>query len=242
MFTEEFGKNNDRIIVMLHGAFDVHTFARQYELADRYHLIVPHIMGYGKHTDRDFVMPDAVNELEDFIRGLGRKVTLVGMSLGAQLAYQLVCQAQELFERAVIVSPWLLKTPEVTEEKVRSNAKELEALQRGEAGGMGSFLQAMTEDQKRDFWSQIDGVTMTTVENCLRNGIVISDAFRKVKIPVTAMAGDREIPTLIKSVEMMDEMNPLCSGEIWMGAGHNIPMKFWELFNKRLRGLMEAED
>ena len=52
MRIEEFGKENDEIIIMLHGANFVHSFGGQYTLAKEYHLIVPHLMGFGDHTDR----------------------------------------------------------------------------------------------------------------------------------------------------------------------------------------------
>ncbi len=40
---EEYGKEKEKAIVMLHGAYFVHTYGRQYSLAKRYHLIVPPI-------------------------------------------------------------------------------------------------------------------------------------------------------------------------------------------------------
>ena len=54
MKIEELGKENERIIIMLHGANFVHSFGKQYPLADTYHIIVPHIMGYGDETGRIF--------------------------------------------------------------------------------------------------------------------------------------------------------------------------------------------
>lgn len=86
MRIEEYGKENDKIIVMLHGAYFVHSFGRQYVLANRYHIIVPHIMGFGEEADRTFDAEACTKELAEFIRTLGKKVTLVGFSLGAQLA------------------------------------------------------------------------------------------------------------------------------------------------------------
>ncbi len=50
----EYGKENDKTIVFLHGANFVHSFGRQYPLAEKYHLIIPHIMGYGDASDEIF--------------------------------------------------------------------------------------------------------------------------------------------------------------------------------------------
>ena len=54
MKVEEYGKGNPKTIVMLHGAFFVHTYGRQYQLSQEYHIVVPHIMGFGDKTDRIF--------------------------------------------------------------------------------------------------------------------------------------------------------------------------------------------
>ena len=37
----EYGKENDKTIVFLHGANFVHSFGRQYPLAEKHHLIIP---------------------------------------------------------------------------------------------------------------------------------------------------------------------------------------------------------
>ena len=79
----EYGKENDKTIVFLHGANFVHSFGRQYPLAEKYHLIIPHIMGYGDAADEIFDTETAVKQLADFIADIGKKVTLVGFSLGA---------------------------------------------------------------------------------------------------------------------------------------------------------------
>ncbi len=86
---EEYGIENEKTIVMLHGAHFVHTFGRQYPLVENYHIIVPHIMGFGCHTDKIFQVDECVKELADFIKSLNQKVMLVGFSLGAQLAFRL---------------------------------------------------------------------------------------------------------------------------------------------------------
>ncbi|WP_202961128.1 hypothetical protein [Bifidobacterium tsurumiense] len=67
MKIEEFGKDNDSIIVMLHGANFVHTFGRQYSLAADFHLIIPHIMGFGGEAERVFDTETCITELAEYI-------------------------------------------------------------------------------------------------------------------------------------------------------------------------------
>lgn len=80
---EEYGKDNDSIIVMLHGANFVHCYGRQYTLAKHYHIIVPHIMGFGEEADRVFEAEICIAELADLIKNFNKKVLLVSFFLGA---------------------------------------------------------------------------------------------------------------------------------------------------------------
>ena len=89
---EEYGKENNSIIVMLHGANFVHCYGRQYSLANSFHIIVPHIMGFGDEAGRIFYTDTCCAELVNMIRSLNKKVLLVGFSLGAQLAFKLVSE------------------------------------------------------------------------------------------------------------------------------------------------------
>lgn len=66
-------------------------------------------MGYGKEADKIFDTDSQITELVSYIAGLNRKVLLVGFSLGAQIAFKLVAEHEELFKAAIIVSPWLIK-------------------------------------------------------------------------------------------------------------------------------------
>ena len=69
MKLEEYGKEHDKTLVMLHGAHFVHSFGRQYPLAEKYHIIVPHIMGFGAEADRVFDTETCVSELAEYIAG-----------------------------------------------------------------------------------------------------------------------------------------------------------------------------
>ena len=124
MKLEEYGKENNSIIVMLHGANFVHCYGRQYSLANSFHIIVPHIMGFGDEAGRIFYTDTCCAELVNMIRSLNKKVLLVGFSLGAQLAFKLVSEYPELFYSAIIVSPWLNKTESSLAEVMKMNEKQ----------------------------------------------------------------------------------------------------------------------
>lgn len=234
MYAEEYGEENNQILLMLHGAFFVHTFGRQYVLAEKYHLVVPHIMGYGKHADKVFTTENAVAELTDYINSLGKPVTLIGFSLGAQLAYELVCRQADSFNSTIIISPWLLKSKEEMSKMLEENERQFFSMRNKMKCRMIAMANGLPKEQRAEFVSQMQNVSLDTVRNSVDNGIVFDDRFSSVTIPVIALAGGREQLAITESVKKMASSNANCTCQIWPKAAHNIP----PLFSNRLNELI----
>lgn len=239
MKIEEYGKENDKVIVMLHGAFFVHSFGRQYVLANQYHMIVPHIMGFGAEVDRTFDAEACVKELAEFIGAFDRKVTLVGFSLGAQLALKLVSEHEDLFNAAILVSPWLTKEEPLMDKILEQNMKQLAALKKRWLCHFIGAINGLPPVQRKEFVEQMQHVKEETVRNVVFNGITLESlsGFANISVPVIALAGAKEEDAIKDSVKELSQMNPGCKYEIWEKAGHNIP----PLFAKRLNDLICLE-
>ena len=237
--TIELGKENDSIIVMLHGANFVHSFGRQYALADRFHIIVPHIMGFGEEADRVFDTETCTAEIADFISGLDQKVLLVGFSLGAQLAFKLISEHSELFYSAVIVSPWLNKTEASIKEAVKINEKQLVSLKKKWLCNCIGLMNGLPRNARQEFVGWMQNVKAETIRNSVDNGISFESEpkFAYVHFPIVALAGEKEQKEVIDSVKKMAEMNPYCRYEIWKKATHNIPPVFAKEFNALISNL-----
>ena len=234
MRTEEYGKGNDSIIIMLHGANFVHCYGRQYILAERYHLIVPHIMGFGDESDRIFDTETCVRELAGFIKSLGKKVLLVGFSLGAQLAFKLVSEYPDLFYAAIIVSPWLNKSAQSLPQIMKENERQLASLKRKWLCSLIGMMNGLPSAQRKEFVNQMQAVKIETIRNSVDNGITFESepSFADVNVPVIALAGSKEQNDVVESVKMMAGINKNCRYEIWDKAAHNIPPMFAKRFNQ----------
>ncbi len=236
MKVEEYGKENKKTIVMLHGAHFVHAFGRQYSLSKSYHIVVPHIMGFGDNTDKVFKTDECIKELADYIKTLNKKVMLVGFSLGAQLAFKLVAEYEELFESAIIVSPWLIKKDDMLSEIAELNIKQLKQLKNKFICNFIGMMNGLPPKQRKEFVAQMQNVKEETVHNIVYNGITLKSVpmFENISIPVMALAGEKEQKEVQDSVRKMAEINKNCKCEIWSKAGHNIP----PLFAKKLNALI----
>lgn len=240
MHFEEFGKEHEKTIVMLHAANYVHVFAKQYCLADEYHIIVPHLMGYGDETDKTFNTDEQIKALAEFISSLGKKVALVGFSLGAQVGFRLIAEHPELFTCAVLVSPWLIKDRETLDKVVAANEKQLASFKKKWLCGLIARMNWFTKEQRISFVEQMQKVTPETVRNAVDNGITLESVsgFDKVEIPVLALAGAKEQDFVRDGVKKLSEMNKNCTSEIWEKAAHNIPPMFAKQFNERIRRIV----
>lgn len=234
MKVEEYGKGNPKTIVMLHGANFVHTYGRQYPLSKEYHLVVPHIMGFGDHTDRVFETEECIKELADHIKSLNKKVMLVGFSLGAQLAFKLVSEYEELFDSAIIVSPWLIKGEPLLTEIADLNKKQLRQLKNKFMCRIIGTMNGLPPKACKEFVLQMQNVSEETMYNVVYSGISLESVpqFADVKIPVVALAGGKEQEEVHNSIRKMAEMNQNCRYEIWEKAAHNIPPLFAKKFNE----------
>lgn len=234
MKTEEYGKENEKTIVMLHGAHFVHTFGRQYSLSKRFHIIIPHLMGFGDNTDKVFQTDECIMELANYIKSLNKKVMLIGFSLGAQLAFRLVSESEELFESVVLVSPWLIKDESDLPKVAELNKKQLKQLQNKHICRLMGTMNGLPPKACKEFVLQMQNVKEETVRNIVYNGITIESVpkFAGVTIPVIALAGKKEQKAVHDSIRKLSEINANCRFEIWDRAGHNIPPVFAKRFNE----------
>lgn len=243
MYIDEYGKENEQIIVMLHGANFVHSFGRQYALSDRYHMIVPHLMGFGNETSKTFQTGQQIRELVTFIESLGQKVLLVGFSLGAQIAAKMVAEHPELFTAAILISPWLIKPDEMVADVMKQNEKQFALFKKKGLCYLVGLLNGLPKGQRKEFVCQMQSVTIETIRNSVDNGITLDTihGFENVEIPVIALAGEREQNEVKDSVKRMAEKNKNCHYAIWDKAAHNIPLVNADKLNALIVKVMQDE-
>lgn len=233
MHYETYGNRANPVIVFLHGANFVHSFGRQYVLSDRFYLVVPHIMGYGEEADKIFDAKAAVTALADIIHGLGTNVSLIGFSLGAQLAVKLIADHPDHIHKAIMVSPLLIKEEPELSRLMDMNKKQLDSLKKPFLCNLIGLMNGLPKPQRKVFVKQMQRVKYETQRKMVDNGITLEtvSGFKEAALPMIALAGAKEPASVIDSVNALGAMNPHCRTEIWAKAAHNIPPRFARRFN-----------
>ena len=233
IYYEKYGEDSPGIIMFLHGTNFVHCFTKQCAyFARKCEVVVPHLPGFGRNCDVTFSVDLAVEQVSDLARNLKKPVTLIGFSLGAQLCLPLICRHGELFNGAIMISPWLVK--EISEiEKLMKMQVDNEKSMRSGALGMSVGLSKIERQEHKEF---CQNVSMKSILASVDNGLYLSDypEFADVEQPVSAICGIKESLDIRKSVRGLAHLNPRCTYDMWDGAGHNIPYKFASRLNKTI--------
>lgn len=216
----------------------------QAELQGEWGLIIPDLPGHDRSATPPYrshgqTIDALVALLEKNANG---PVTVVGFSLGAQLAVLLAARHPELVERAVVISAQAIPSrfPAATlamlgaaaplaknERFARAQAKEL------------FIAPALFDDYLRTSRSLTKDTLLTAVGENLR--FEVPAAWASFPGDALVLAGERERSVMKMSARQLAGAHPRSECEIVAGCGHGIPLQRPAWLAHRLRAWMPAE-
>lgn len=245
LYYRELGDRRNPTIILLPGAGMAQTFYCQYSYADRFHLVEVHILGTGEEAAKKWTLRGNIDGILEIIKKIGKeKVALAGFSMGAQLCVALLCEAPELFDRAIIISPWLIKRPAEVKRlcrlmKLMFPLENSSWVAKREAKHMG-----MDPQTTADFLRQTKQNRKDNYDAYSWDGVDIEKypQFSDVRVPMLALAGEKENKdVMVESVLRLGRMNPMCASQVWPGHAHDIPYVRPEEFNRVFLEFMQGE-
>ena len=238
---DTYGDEKNPTILLLHGAGVVDTFRGQYPLAERYHLVVPHLAGAGEAADRVYDPETLTEELITLADSLGKeKIGLIGHSLGAQLAVMLVSRHPERFSFAVFLRAWVDPQPGTVKAYCAMagaaakllHIRSLVRLQgtywhfsREQAAYLVDYSRKITPDVYRSFFANT--LDLRTLPE-----------YASVRIPMLAVCGSGEVRDMKRSLKRLGE-NPHCKTVVLPKADHDFPMRREQALNELLLEFLE---
>lgn len=241
IYYQKYGGDANPVIMLLHGTNFVHCFSKQIDfLSKDYCVIVPHLPGFGRNCDAIFTTDLAVEQVAELAASIGKPVTLVGFSLGAQLCLPLLCRRGELFNGAMMISPWLIKDNAEIEKMMKQQSDNEKSMRSGLISGLNSLTAGLDKDERREHAEFCKNVSMRSILASIDNGILLADypEYGQLNKPLAAICGIKEPTDTRKSVRALAQQNPHCTYDMWDGAGHNIPFKCASRLNKTIDEFM----
>ena len=223
---KEYGKGNQKAIVLLHGgglSWWSYREAAQI-LQDDYHVILPILDGHAG-SDRSFTtIEDNAAEIIDFIRSdLGGSVYLLGgLSLGAQVALEMLSQQGDICEYAIIESATVIPS-RVTHALIRPSIACSYGLIKQKWFSRLQFRSLKIKNELYDdYYRDTCSITKEDMIAFLRanTSYTLKESLNKTNADVRIYYGEKEIRGIKQSAQRIKEMIPNASVSELSGMVH----------------------
>lgn len=223
-------------LLLLHGGGVAGWMWRgQLDAFSGYRLVIPDLPGHGGSLGTPFTtIEDAAKRVCQLLDG-AHDTTLVGFSLGAQIAVQILAQEPGLVSRAMVVSastepvayfpllaPVLRASVPLT--RLRSFAR---------AQARASFIPDDLFEEYFETSRSLDAgsfMAMMRANQTFR----IPDGWSENRVPTLVVAGEKELPSMRRSAAALAQAAPGAKLQILPGIGHGLPLQDPGLFNELL--------
>lgn len=221
---DEYGKDNDEIIIFLPGAGVLDTFYHYYYLEKEYRLIVPHLPGTGENASVIYDPKKTTEELIKLIESFNTKVGIIGHSLGGQLVLRLLDKRQDLFKYAIILSAEVTVDKKIIKlytslSKAQTSLMKIDWLIKiqcaywgfphGVAVKMCKYLKNTTADVYASFFERMLDINELNYQN--------------ISVPMLAICGKSELRSMKESLKLLGK-NKNCK-TLMIKGNHDFVMR-----------------
>ncbi|GAA0358488.1 alpha/beta fold hydrolase [Bacillus horti] len=240
LYYQEYGDKNADLMVFIHGGgVSGWMWDKQIEYFTHFHCVVPDLPKQGQSGDGvDFSIKNSAEQLIELIQGkaMGKKVIVVGFSLGAQVTIQLLSMKPDLIDFAMINSA-LVRPMSSMKGWIRPSIKLTSPLMRNRSFAK---LQAKTlyvgEDHFEKYYQESCQMKADTLIRILEENMSfeIPKNFKAATGKILVTVGDQEKSVMKKSAKDIVASNSNCEGVIIPKIGHGVTMANPDLFNEML--------
>lgn len=245
---KEYGNKQAPLLVFLHGGgVSGWMWDKQIEYFTHYHCLVPDLPGQGQNNKGDrFSIQSSAALLVDLIedKARGKKVIVIGFSLGAQVLVQILSMKPNLIDYAIINSALVRPIPYVSRLIKPSILLSAPLIK----NRIFSKIQAKTlyigEAHFEQYYEESNQMKPETLIQILEENMSfrIPDNFANANGKILAIAGEKEKRMMKKSVHDLESANPNCKGLIISDIGHGLSLAKPALFNEIVENWIYDQD
>ncbi|WP_234405438.1 alpha/beta fold hydrolase [Paenibacillus sp. IHBB 10380] len=204
---------------------------------DKYYVLIPDLPSHGKSGGEEFL---SINKAAKDIIGIiqerrnGQEITMIGFSLGAQIALEILSMKEEMIDRAIIVSGLVIPmnyfksiiNPITRVMMPLTKNKSFAKLQAKVLYVREEYFDLYFSDTKQ---MSVDALIKILEENM---SYQLSDQFVHSHAKILVLVGDKEKTMMKKSAIFITKSNNNCRGYILPKVGHGVSLASPDLFNK----------
>lgn len=242
---QEYGDQNAPLMVFLHGGgVSSWMWDKQVQYFTDYHCVTIDLQeqGMSKNTE-NFSIRKSAEDISKLIEKIanGKKIIVIGFSLGAQVLIQILGMNPNLIHSAVINSA-LVRPNKFVRKMIRPSIKLTHPLVKNR---YFSKLQSKTlHIEERDFekyYKESSQMNSDTLIRILEENMSfkIPVEFNKTRSKVLVTVGEKEKGLMTKSAIDIVSENPNCVGIIIPSIGHGISLVNPSYFNQMIKNWLE---
>lgn len=235
---KEYGDKNASLMLFLHGGgVSGWMWDKQIRYFTHFHCVVPDLPEQGLSTDGTrFSIKSSAEKLIDLIeeKAKGKKVIVIGFSLGGQVTIQMLSMKPDVIDYAIINSA-LVRPISFAKKWIRPSIRLTYPLIKNQSF---SKIQAKTlyldKDHFEKYYQESCQMKSETLIRILEENMSfeIPDNYHKAKGKILITVGEREKGVMKKSALDLVKGNSNCKGLIIPNIGHGIPLANPDFFNQ----------
>ena len=240
MHYEEYGDLSAPLMLFLHGGgVSGWMWDKQVQHFTNYHCIVPDLPEQGKSSDSEnFSIKRSAEMLITLInkKAPNKQVILIGFSLGAQIAVEMLSMKPQIIDYAIVNSALVRPMP-FSKSLINLSVKCTYPLIKFKSF---SKLQAKTlyvdQDYFEQYYKESTAMKCETLVRILQENMAfnIPKHFHKAQSKILITVGEKEKGIMRKSAIDLVKNNSNCKGVILSNIGHGISLADPHLFNRMI--------
>lgn len=240
MHYEEYGDKNGPLLLFVHGGgVSGWMWDKQIQYFTQYHCIVPDLPEQGRSTiGTNFSIQTSAEQLIDLIheKAKGKKVSVIGFSLGAQITIQLLSLEPDLVDHAIINSALVRLVPLAKQLISPSIRLTFPLIKNKSFSKIQSKTLYLNEDYFDKYYKESSQMKVETLIRILEENMSfkLPENFQKARGKILVTVGDKEKAVMKKSAMDIVKSNPNCTGIILSNIGHGVPLANPTFFNRMI--------
>lgn len=216
------------------------------ELSEEYHCLVPDLPEHGKSME---VKPFSIGKSAEVIavlireRARGGKAHVVGLSLGAQIAVQLLSTTPEVIDHAIINSALVRRLPYMNKFIKPMVMLTMPLVRNKSFARLQAKALHIPETSFAMYYEETKSVSADTLSRILieNANFGLPKGLDKVEVPTLILVGQKERGVMHKSAQDLLTAIPHARGYMIQGVGHGFNLEDPVLFNHILRAWIKDE-
>ncbi|MFF2091379.1 alpha/beta fold hydrolase [Paenibacillus sp. NPDC058174] len=241
MHEQHYGKADNPLMLFIHGG-GVSGWMWDEQIrhfSPHYHCVAPDLPEHGKSRDGSpFSIKASAEHLLQRIEaiGAGKMVILIGFSLGAQIAVQMVSLRPDLIHYAIINSALVIPMPSMKRWIPLSVRLTFPLIRNRTFSRLQAKQLYLNRNQFNNYYEESCRLQQNSLVRILEENMSfeLPANFHIAQSKLLITVGEKEKAVMQKSAALLARNNPRCIGVVIPGIGHGISLAKPEYFNQMI--------